>query len=146
MKRRTLAVLGTAATLLAACVTTAKDRYVEDGYRLLSGSEIAALVSGKTIEGRYGDGSGIYVDFRAANGRLSTLEPSGKTYIGTWEIDGNRLCLTYPTGANPLPKCVEIAEKDGHYVEFRTGGPTLGKLGSEYVSITPGNVKNLPLE
>jgi len=103
-------------------------------------------VSGKTIEGRYGDGSGVYFDFRAADGRLSTLEPSGKTYIGTWKIDGNSLCLTYPTGANPLPKCVEIAEKDGHYVEFRTSGPSAGKLGSEYISITPGNVKPLPLE
>lgn len=146
MKLRTFTVFGLAAVLLSACVTTAKEEYVEDGYRLLSGAEIRELVSGKTIEGRYGDGSGVYNDYRAADGRLSTLEPSGKTYIGTWEIDGDRLCLTYPTGANPVAKCLEIAEKDGHYVEFRTGGPTYGKLGSEYISITAGNVKNLPLE
>lgn len=146
MKLRTLAFLGITATLLSACVTTAKEQYIENGYRLLSGDEIRTLIAGKTFEGRYADDGSVYIDFRAADGRLSTLEPSGKTYIGTWEIEGNRLCLTYPTAPIPLPKCLEIAEKNGHYAEFRTSGPTMGKLGAEYISITPGNVKNLPLE
>jgi hypothetical protein len=37
--------------------------------------------------------------------------------------------------------------KDGHILDFRTDGPTFGEYwSSETVSITPGNVKNLPLE
>lgn len=146
MAHRPLMLLAASALILSGCVTTAKERYVKDGYRLLSGPEIVELFSGNTVEARYADGHGVYVDFRAADGSLSTLEPSGKTYIGTWAAEGNQLCLTYPTAPIPLPKCLEIAEKDGHYVEFRTSGPTSGKLGAEYVSITAGNVNNLPLK
>ncbi|MPZ08903.1 MAG: hypothetical protein GEU89_01670 [Kiloniellaceae bacterium] len=146
MRSLTVALLACSAVALSACVTTVKEQHLQDGYRLLSGSEITTLVSGQTVEGRYGDGHGTYIDFRAADGRLSTLEPSGKTYIGTWEVEDDLLCLTYPTVPVPIPKCLEIAEKDGHYVEFRISGPAAGKLGAEYVSIIPGNIKNLPLE
>jgi hypothetical protein len=132
--------------LLVSACATAKDRYLEDGYRLLSGAEIRTLVSGHTVEGRYVSRSGMWVDFHVPDGRVSSIENDGTHYFGTWEIEGDLLCYTYPKAPIPLPKCIELAEKDGHYVDFRTSGPTYGKLGGEWISITPGNVKNLPLE
>jgi hypothetical protein len=131
---------------LSGCVTTAKEQYVKDGYRLLSGPEISVLVSGNTVEGRYWNGSGDFVDYFSPDGRVASIEPSGKHYLGSWKVDGDLLCFAYPEAALPYPKCVEIAEKGGHYVDFRTGGPTYGKVGAERTSFVPGNVKNLPLE
>ena len=133
---------------LSACAT-AKDRYLEDGYRFLSGSETAELVSGKTVEGRYINRSGTWADFHVPGGRVSSIESDG-THLGSWEIEGNEICYTYPDehpeSPVPLPNCIEVAEKDGRYVHFLANGPYRGNLGGEWISITPGNVKNLPLD
>ena len=145
MQLRTLILPIVAALLLTACTTT-KEAYLEDGYRLLSGEEITTLVSGKTVEGQYGSGAGDFVEYYSPEGRISTREPSTQVYIGTWHVDDNRLCFVYPGGTGAFPKCVEIAEKDGQYVQFRTAGPAYGKFGAKLTSVTPGNPKNLPLE
>ncbi len=146
MKLRIFAVLGLATAVLSACIATTKERYMEDGYYLLSGAEISELVSDRTVEGLYGSGAGSFVEYYAPDGRISTKEPSTQGYIGTWEVDGDLLCFTYPTGTGSFPKCVEMAVKKGHYVQFRTSGPAYGKLGAKLTKVTPGNVKNLPLE
>lgn len=146
MRLHTLAFLAAIALSLAACIATTKEQYVKDGYRMLAGAEIIELVSGKTVEARYGSTGRKFVDYFAPDGRISTREPSTQTYIGSWEVSADLLCFTYPTGTGAFTKCVEMAEKDGHYVQFRTAGPAYGKLGAKLTSITPGNVKNLPLE
>jgi hypothetical protein len=149
MRLHTLTLLAATVLPLAACVTTAKEQYVKDGYRLLSGAEIRELVSGKTVEGRYISRSGTWADFHVPDGRVSSVESDG-THIGTWAIEGDDICYTYPDehpeSAVPMPNCLSLAEKDARYVHFLANGPYRGNLGGEWVSITPGNVKNLPLE
>ncbi|MEQ8354871.1 MAG: hypothetical protein RH942_04985 [Kiloniellaceae bacterium] len=82
MPMRRFALFAIAALLLTACAT-AKEQYVEDGYRLLSGAEITELVSGNTVEGLYGSGAGSFVEYYAPDGRISTTEPRTQNYIGT---------------------------------------------------------------
>jgi hypothetical protein len=146
MRLRSLALLAAATLSLAACVTTAKERYLEEGYRLLSGAEIVQLVSDHTVEGRYGATGRAFVDYFAPDGRISTIEPGNLRLIGSWSVDGDLLCFTYPTGEGVFPKCVEVAGKDGHYVELWMREPRVGALGAELTNITPGNVNILPLE
>lgn len=128
---------------LTGCAT-AKEEYLRDGYRVMTGEEITRVFSGQTVEGRYGDGSGNLVEYRSADGRLTTIEPSRRTYYGTWEIDDDWLCFIYAD--SPKRRCVEVVTKDGQYIEFRTGGPSYGKYGAEIISIQPGNVRDLPLK
>lgn len=145
MRLRSLALLAATSLLLAACAT-AKDTYLKEGYRLLSGAEIVQLVSDHTVEGRYGATGREFVDYFAPDGRISTIEPGGLWLIGSWSVEGDLLCFTYPKGEGTFPKCVEVAGKDGHYVELWMREPRVGALGAELTNITPGNVKNLPLE
>lgn len=129
--------------ILAGCAT-AKEQHLQDGYRLMTGDEIASVFSGQTVEGRYGDGSETFVEYRSADGRVTTIESDGDTYYGTWKIDGDRLCFVYVDF--PVNKCSDVLTKDGRYVEFRIGGWTYGRFGTEITGIQPGNVKNLPLK
>lgn len=135
------------ALLLAACAS-AKDRYVENGYRLLSGAETRDLVSGKTVEGRYMNRVGLWTDFHSPDGRVGSREGDGD-HVGTWEIRGDEICYTYPDEhpelSAPLPNCEWVAEKNGRYVHFLANGPKRGDLGGQWMNITPGNPKNLPL-
>ena len=143
MKHRHRLILTLMAAGLAGC-TTAKEQHLENGFRVMTGEEITSVFSGQTVEGRYGDGSGTFVEYRSADGRLTTVEPSRRTYYGTWEIDDDWLCFIYAD--SPKRRCVEVVTKDGQYIEFRTGGPSYGKVGAEIISIQPGNVRDLPLK
>lgn len=110
----------------------------------MTSAEIVSVFSGQTVEGRYGDGSETFVEFRSADGRVTTIESDGDTYYGTWKVDGDLLCFVYSDF--PVNKCAEVLTKDGRYIEFRIGGWTYGRFGTEITRIQPGNVKNLPLE
>ncbi|WP_422365409.1 hypothetical protein [Pelagibius sp.] len=127
---------------LAACAT-AKEQHLQDGFRVMTGEEIVSVFSGQTVEGRYSDGRGVFVEFRSADGRLTTIESDGRTYHGTWSVDGDWLCFIYTDF--PVKKCVEVLTKDGRYVDIRTGGREFGKF-TDITSIQPGNVNNLPLK
>jgi hypothetical protein len=142
MRIRSLALLAVCTLPLAACAT-AKERYREDGYRFLTGSEVRELVSGNTVEGRYINRSGTWADYHAPEGIVSSFD-NGSGYLGTWEIRDDEICYDYSD--EPIPNCLEVAEKDGSYVHFLANGPYRGNLGGEWTGVTPGNVKNLPLE
>ena len=135
-------VIAILAIALTGC-TTAKEKYLEEGYRQLSGAEIVEIFGGTTVEGRYGDGRGVFVEYRSADGRLTTIESDGRTYYGAWNVDGDRLCFVYADF--PVNKCVDVLAKDGRYVDVRIGGREFGKY-TEITSIRPGNVKDLPLK
>lgn len=143
MRLRSLAFVVATALPLAACATTKKAQYVEDGYRLLSGVEIRELVAAKTVEGRYINRKGTWADYHVPDGVVASSEEDG-THFGTWEIRGSEICYSYPD--EPIPNCIEVAERDGSYIHFLANGPYRGNLGGEWISITPGNVKNLRLE
>jgi hypothetical protein len=148
MRLRSLALLSLL-LVLSACATTDKEAYLKDGYRLLSGAETKELVSGNTVEGVYINRKGTWADYHAPDGRVGSGESDG-THVGTWEIVGDEICYTYPDEhpelPTPLPNCEQVAEKDGRYIHFLANGPRRGDLGGEWIGVTPGNVKNLPLE
>ena len=141
MRLRHLAAL--ALLVIVAACASARDRYVQDGYRFLSGPEIAALVTGNTVEGRYKNRSGTWTDYHDPAGIVSSID-QGSNYLGTWEIDGDEICYSFPD--EPIRNCLDVAEKGDHHVHFLANGPYRGNLGGEWTAVTPGNVKNLPLE
>jgi hypothetical protein len=142
-----LAFCAAAPPAVSAPVNPAKEAYLDKGYRPLTGAEIRELVSGNTVEGRYNYDVGTFAEFYAPDGRVTTLVNGKDLYRGKWSIEGDRLCFIYPEDGDATLRCIEQVMKDGHILDFRTDGPTFGEYwSSETVSITPGNVKNLPLE
>jgi hypothetical protein len=143
MRLRTFAVLACAA--LAACVTTAKEQHLADGYRLLSVDEIRELHLDKTHELKLASGK-TAIDFYTADGRSTFQRSDGVADQGRWEIRGDRICYVYPKVPATSENCFSWAAKDGQYVLFMEFPNKKGELSAEVISITPGNVKNLPLE
>jgi hypothetical protein len=139
-----IAVLLTALLLLSACAT-AKEKHLADGFRLLSGDEIRALHLDKTHEVKLPSGK-MAVDYFTADGRSTFQRSDGVADQGTWEIRGDRVCYVYPKVPATARNCYTVAMKDGRYVLFKEFPDTKGTLGAEVISITAGNVKNLPLE
>jgi hypothetical protein len=59
---------------------------------LATGDEIAAAISGNTVQGSM-SASGAYTEFYAADG---TIKGSG--YAGTWTVEGDAMCFDYGEG------------------------------------------------
>jgi hypothetical protein len=144
MRLRSLVLLAVGALTLTACAT-AKDSHLKDGYRLLSGDEIQALHIDRTYEVELASGRSA-VAFYAANGRSTYTRSDGRANIGVWEIRGDHVCYIYQAVPGTEENCHSMAEKEGRYVFFKEFHGKNGDLSAEVVSITPGNVKNLPLE
>jgi hypothetical protein len=147
MRLPALALLSAAALSLAAC-TTAKDSYLENGYRLLPGDEVRALHRDMTYDLKLASGR-TAVAFYAANGRSSFRRSDGVSDLGVWEIRGNQVCYVYQQVPGTEHNCYSLAEKNGQYLffkEFESRQSRKGDVGAEVVSVTPGNVKDLPLE
>jgi hypothetical protein len=144
MPKLKLAAFAATALLLAACAT-AKDSYLKDGYRLLSGDEIRALHLDRTYEVKLASGR-TAVAFYAANGRSTYRRSDGRANVGVWEIRGDHVCYVYQAVPGTEENCHSLAEKDGRYVFFKEFHGKNGELSAEVISITPGNVKSLPLE
>jgi hypothetical protein len=144
MHLRSLSMLLTSLLTLAACAT-AKERSLEDGYRLLSGEEIRALHVDRTYEVNLASGRTL-VAFYAANGRATYRRSDGVANLGVWEIRGDLVCYVYQAVPGTEDNCHSLAEKNGQYVFFKEFHGKNGDLSAEVVRLTPGNVKNLPLE
>lgn len=77
------------------------------GERKLSGPQIRAAVSGKTVsDGRHW--SHQYL----ADGRLERSE-NGRNRAGRWEVRGDRLCLLLPEVSKDEPICFEVVLASG---------------------------------
>jgi hypothetical protein len=113
-----------------------------DNVRSLDGPQSVTLVAGNTVQGRYTDIPGTFIDYFAPDGRLVSVEPDGKIYRGTWKARYTQFCVRYDAPKPPHLLCFDFFEKDGRYSSFRPGGAGFFDIST----ITPGNVKNLPLE
>jgi hypothetical protein len=161
MRLRSLALLAAAALVFTACAESGS-RYGESGsngrvgimpsqaagpqyrdnVRSLDGPQSVELAAGKTVVGRYTETPGIFVDYYAPDGRLVSLEPDGTIYRGIWKARYTQFCVQYDPPKPPHLLCFSFFEKDGRYSSFRPGGVGFYDIDS----VTPGNVKNLPLE
>jgi hypothetical protein len=144
MHLRALPLLTACALLLSACAT-AKERRLEEGYRLLAGEEIRALHVDRTYEVNLASGRTL-VAFYAANGRATYKRSDGVANLGVWEIRGDFVCYVYEAVPGTEENCHSLAEKNGQYVFFKEFHGKNGELSAEVVRVTPGNVNNLPLE
>lgn len=144
MRLRTLALISVTALALAACAT-AKDDSLKSGYRLLSGEEIRALHLDRTYEVNLASGR-TAIAFYAANGRSTYRRSDGRANLGVWEIRGDHVCYVYQAVPGTELNCHSMAEREGQYLFFKEIHGKNGDLSAEVVSITSGNVKNLPLE
>jgi hypothetical protein len=59
---------------------------------IATGQEIAAAVSGNTIQGSMSS-SGAYTEFYRADGTIK-----GQDYTGTWTVEGDAMCFDYGEG------------------------------------------------
>ena len=59
---------------------------------LSTGAEIAAAVSGNTVQGSM-SASGTYSEFYAVDGSIN-----GQGYTGTWTVEGDTMCFDYGEG------------------------------------------------
>lgn len=136
-----------AAALLSAtlvgCVT-AKERYLEDGYRLLAAEEIRQLHAGKTHHVELASGRTV-VAFFHEDGR-STFERSDRVADqGRWEIQGERICFIYPDIPGTKDNCHTVAEKNGQYVLFKEYYGHSGNVSAKLLSVDLGNTQGLAL-
>lgn len=129
---------------LAGCVT-AKERHLEDGYHLLAADEIRQLHQDVTHEVELASGKSA-VNFFTSDGRSTFRRSDGVEDQGNWEIRDQSVCYVYPSKLATLENCFSVAVKDGSYVLFKEFFEKEGDLGAQVISITPGNVKNLPLK
>lgn len=89
-----------------------------------SGAAISGAISGNTIKGTMA-ASGNFEEFFASDGQIRS-----NGYSGTWQIDGQRLCLSYD--GDPV-SCWELII-DGSNVTW------IGRYGEEGSgTILPGN-------
>ena len=84
----------------------------------LTGAEIAMLVSGNTIKGP--KFSEYYVPDGSIRGR--EIEDTDEEYLGTWHVEGDQLCVTFPS--HDYKSCVSvIQDKDSEYTFAGSGSP-----------------------
>lgn len=163
MRLHSLALLGATAALMAACAesgtqhsqsgfdlrigvmpsATAGAKYREN-VRSLDGPQSVALVTGNTVAGRYTDTPGTFFDYFAPDGRFVSLEPDGAVYPGRWKARYTEFCIEYDSHPHlAYQRCFSFFESgDGRFTSFRPGGTGFYDIDI----ITPGNVKDLPLE
>jgi hypothetical protein len=80
----------------------------------MSGADLGAAVSGKTIQGNM-RGSGNYTEYYAPDGTVK-----GKDYTGNWRIDDNdRLCVSYST--DPTESCWHGRVENNNVTWMRDG-------------------------
>lgn len=79
---------------------------------LLTGAEIAALLSGNTVKGP--KFSEYYVPDGSIRGR--EIEDTDEEYLGTWRIDDDRLCVAFPS--HDYKDCVSISPEKGGAYDF----------------------------
>jgi hypothetical protein len=98
---------------------------------LLTGAEITALVSGNTVKGAK------FSEYYAPDGSIRgrEIEDEDEEYLGTWHVEGDRLCVAFPS--QDYTSCVAvIQDKDSEYTFGDGGSP--GKR-----TILNGNPSNL---
>ena len=87
----------------------------------LTGDEIRALFSGKTIHSYHERKDFDIVAFYAPDGTVR-MERKGDTWTGKWRIDGNNICLQLNDPYSGVPRkerCRIIAEEDGVYKKYK---------------------------
>ena len=116
--RRTLALIIILALALAAG-GVAGFRYFSpaptQGVGALTGTEIRTLVSGNTVKGPK------FSEYYAPDGSIRgrEIEDTDEEYLGTWQVDGDRLCVVFPS--HDYKSCVVVTrEQDGAY-DFAVG-------------------------
>jgi len=78
----------------------------------LTGAEITELVSGNTVKGP--KFSEYYAPDGSVRGR--EIEDEDEEYLGTWHVDGDRLCVAFPS--HDYTNCVSINREKGSEYDF----------------------------
>jgi hypothetical protein len=84
----------------------------------LTGAEITALVSGNTVKGPK------FSEFYASDGSIRgrEIEDTDEEYLGTWHVEGDRLCVAFPS--HDYTSCVSVSQdKDSEYTFAGSGSP-----------------------
>jgi hypothetical protein len=109
--RRTLAFVALALVLAGGMV--AGFRYLSPTLRQggsPTGAEVRDLISGNTVKGTK------FSEYYAPDGSIRgrEIEDTDEEYLGTWHIDGDQLCVVFPS--HDFKSCVSITrEPDGTY-------------------------------
>ena len=93
---------------------TAAGETMPEGRTAVPGADIAALVSGKTLQGTMADRVAYpdpYAEIYNADGTIQ-----GDGYTATWRVEGDTMCITY--GEDP-EGCYQVVT-DGEQVQWLT--------------------------
>lgn len=98
---------------------------------LLTGAEITALVSGNTVKGAK------FSEYYAPDGSIRgrEIEDEDEEYLGTWHVEGDRLCVALPS--HDYTSCVSVGRDRGSEYTFVGGG------SPDLRTILNGNPSNL---
>ncbi len=110
-----------AVVMLTACAPT-PEKIIEEGGARLDGAELQALY-----------GSGMSMNWTAAPGTSGTAvyAPDGaanvkfgsSNWVGTWRIDGDTFCASYPERDNGADRCFTLVRHaSGSYSWFKSDG------------------------
>jgi len=97
----------------------------------LAGGEITALVSGNTVKGPK------FSEYYAPDGSIRgrEIEDEDEEYLGTWHVEGDRLCVAFPS--HDFTNCVSISQVQGSEYDF------VGAERHSMRTIIEGNPDNL---
>jgi len=78
----------------------------------LTGVEITELLSGNTVKGPK------FSEYYAPDGSIRgrEIEDEDEEYLGTWRVDGDRLCVAFPS--HDYTNCVSINREKGSEYDF----------------------------
>src|SRR5215475_3739121 len=82
----------------------------------LTGAEITELVSGNTVKGPK------FSEYYAPDGSIRgrEIEEEDEEYLGTWRIQGDRLCVAFPS--HDYASCLSISHDNGSAYTFAGSG------------------------
>lgn len=119
LSRKAVALVAAALVLVVGAAVVAAVWHgapVREQSGTLTGAEIRELISGNTVKGPK------FSEYYAADGfiRGREIEDAEKDYAGAWRIEGDQLCVDFPS--HDFKNCVSITPGQGGGYDFAGAG------------------------
>ena len=127
-------IAGLFAIGLSGCLSPAS-QLEDDGFRVMSGSEIRSALVGNSLDGE--DSDGDYVIYYNSASTMS-IAYRGRTETGVWRVQGDKYCRRWETFGNGKERCVTFYRSGNQINWVRSSGEI-----SDYSVLVRGNPARL---